>query len=244
MSRVKFGLLAGTLLAGLTGVAAAQPAPVYDPAQLPTIKGKVAQYTLTPRSDVDGFILEDGTEVHVSPRLSTQLVFAVKPGDAVTIHGLRARAVPMVAALSVTNDATNATVVTSGARPERGPGEMTEATGTVKEQLHSPRGDVDGVVLSDGTLVKMWPPEAARLGDKLAVGKTLFVRGEGISNTLGKLIMARAVGSSAADATAIGRPRPPGGWMHGDRRDGPPQGGPDGGPPGGPGNPPPPPPRP
>ncbi len=55
---------------------------------------------------MDGLILDDGTEVHLPPHLGAQLVAAVKPGDVVTIHGLRARAVPMVQAVSITNDAT------------------------------------------------------------------------------------------------------------------------------------------
>src|SRR5271167_4166173 len=122
MSRLKLSLLAATLLApallaSVGAVAWVQPAPTYDPAQLPVIKGKVAQYTLTPRGDVDGLILDDGTEVHVTPTVSTELVFAVRPGDAVTIHGLKARAIPMVAAMSITNDATDTTVV---AREGRG----------------------------------------------------------------------------------------------------------------------------
>src|SRR6516165_212242 len=110
MSPLKSILLAGSLLIGLGGAAGAQLASTYDPAQLPEIKGKVAQYTLTPRGDVDGLILNDGTEVHFPPSASTELVFAVHPGDAVTIHGMKARAVPMVAAASVTNDASGATV--------------------------------------------------------------------------------------------------------------------------------------
>ncbi len=238
MSRVKFALLAGTLAtglgaAGIGGAAFAQPSPTYDPAQLPTIKGKVAQYTLTPRGDVDGFILDDGTEVNLSPRLSTQLVFAVKPGDAVTIHGLRAKALPLVAAMSVTNDATNATIMSSGERREHGPGAAqatTEATGTVKAQLHGPHGEMNGVLLADGTNVRLPPPEATKLGDKLAVGKSVYVRGIGISNPLGKLVMARAIGTSKADATEIAMPHGgPGGWMHGMMRgmhhDGGPMGG-------------------
>jgi len=233
MSRVKFGLLAGTLLAGLGGAAIAQQQ-TYDPAQLPTIKGKVAQYTLTPRADVDGFILDDGTEVHVSPRLSTQLVFAVRPGDAVTIHGLRAKAVPMVAAMSVTNDATNATVVSSGERHEHGPAASpVDATGVVKAQLHGPQGELNGVLLGDGTMVRLPPPEAAKLGDKLAVGKTVYVRGEGVSNPLGKLVMARAIGTNATDATEIATPRPhggPGGMMRGMMQGFHHEGGPMGGP--------------
>src|SRR5262245_35265853 len=134
MKQIRSALLAASLLAG-AGTALGQSAPVYDPAQLPEIRGKVAQYTLTPRGDVDGFLLADGTEVHVAPRLSTQLVFAVRPGDAVTIHGLRARAVPMVAAASVSNDATGTTVTMSGGRWP-GAGDALEAQGRIKAQLH------------------------------------------------------------------------------------------------------------
>jgi len=57
----KYALLAATLIAaGASGVALAQRGPVYDPAQLPEVKGKVAQYLLTPRADVVGVILTDG----------------------------------------------------------------------------------------------------------------------------------------------------------------------------------------
>ena len=116
MNRKAFLMMAGALAMGgmlVQGVANAQPmggqrhgrdgaamAPLYDPAQLPQFKGKVAQYSLTPRGEVDGLILADGTEVHVPPFVSTQLVFAVKPGDAVTIHGVKAQAIPMVMARS------------------------------------------------------------------------------------------------------------------------------------------------
>ena len=73
---------------------AAGAAPIYDPQQLPAIKGTVSRYTLTPRGDVDGLILSDGTEVHFPPHLSTQLVYAVKPGDAATVRGLKALSLP------------------------------------------------------------------------------------------------------------------------------------------------------
>ena len=86
------------------------------PIQLPETRGVVKQYTLTPRGDVDGMILNDGTEVMLPPHLTSQIVFAVRPGDAVTIRGLRARALPLVEAASVTNSATGASVVDSGLR--------------------------------------------------------------------------------------------------------------------------------
>ena len=112
------GVLATVSLA-VVGVAVAQNAATYDPAQLPAIQGKVAQYSLTPRGDVDGLILADGTEVRTPPHLGTQLVGAVKPGDAVTIRGLRARNLPLVQAMQVSNDAGGPSVTDTG--PGGGP---------------------------------------------------------------------------------------------------------------------------
>jgi hypothetical protein len=172
-------LLAATLLTGAASAAIAQNAATYDPSQLPATHGKVAEYSLTPNGDVDGLILTDGTEVHLPPHLGTQLVFAVKPGDAVTIHGLRARAIPMVQAMSVTNDATGNTVTDSGAGGAPGPrgAEQTlTAQGRIKAQLHGPQGDLNGALLEDGTIVRLPPPEAQRLAADLTPGAMLYVK--------------------------------------------------------------------
>lgn len=211
MSPMKSALLAATLIFSGPMVFAASNAmaagtPVYDAAQLPVTKGVVAQYSLTPRGDVDGLILKDGTEVHFSPRASTQLVFAVKPGDAVTIHGMKAKALPMVMALSITNDASGATVEGMRGPAMRGPGSSIEASGAVKEMLHGPRGEANGVLLADGTIVRLPPSEVARMADQLAVGKTVFARGNGYAGALGKVVAAREIGPDATHLTQVKAP--------------------------------------
>jgi hypothetical protein len=86
-------------------------------------------------------------------------------------------------------------------------GASIEATGTVKELLHAPRGEVNGALLSDGTIVRLPPPEATKLADTLAVGKTIFVRGEGYAGGLGKVVAAREIGPDATHLTAVHAPR-------------------------------------
>ena len=54
---------------------AAGQTPLYDPQQLPAQRGQVQQFTLTPRGDIDGLILTDGTEVKTPPHLSTQIAY-------------------------------------------------------------------------------------------------------------------------------------------------------------------------
>jgi hypothetical protein len=211
--RTKHILLAATLLAGGVGDAVAQNAAAYDPSQLPAIQGKVAQYSLTPRGDVDGLILVDGTEVHLPPHLGTQLVYAVKPGDAVTIRGLRARAIPMVQAMSIKNDATGSTVTDTGPGGPPGPRDAQQAlsaTGRIKAQLHGPQGDLDGALLEDGTIVRLPPPEAERLASILTVGAPVTVQGDGFEGPIGRVIEARSIGPDAAHLAQVATSRPPG----------------------------------
>lgn len=236
--KTRYLLLAATIVTGGVGAAMAQNATTYDPAQLPAIQGKVAGYSLTPRGDVDGVLLTDGTEVHLPPHLSTQLVFAVKPGDSVTVRGLKARAVPMVQAMSITNDASGTAVVDDGGRNggPRGPrgreaaAQPISASGPVKSQLHGREGELNGVVLQDGTIIRMPPREAQRLASQLAVGSTVFARGEGYAGPLGKVIGARMLGPNEAQAVAVAGGPGPDGPRHGGRHGR-----------GGPGEPPPPP---
>jgi hypothetical protein len=261
LRRTTLMLAAATVLSGAGTVAAmAQQngAPMFDPNQLPAVHGKVAQYDLTPRGDIDGLILDNGTEVHFAPDFGTQIAALVRPGDTVTVHGLQARAMPLVRAFSVTVDSSGHTVVTEnegfghpGHRPPPPPpphaerGQMLQDHGKVRMVLHGPRGELNGALLEDGTEVHLPPPEAQRLASLLQPGATVFVRGHGVANSLGRSIAAREIGSSPDQMTRIAPPPHP----DGHRPPPPPPGGPGAGGPdaggpgaGGPGAPPPPPP--
>ena len=118
-------------------MALAQSAPPGEPTK---VKGKVAQYSITPRGAVDGLILVDGTEVRMPPHAPTQMVFAVRPGDAVTIQGVKTVANPVVTGVSLTNDATGAVV---DMRPPS-PAQQLDDESRIKLQLHDPDGHLDG----------------------------------------------------------------------------------------------------
>jgi hypothetical protein len=190
-------------------------AAVYDLQQLPAIKGMVARYTLTPRGDVDGLILADRTEVHFPPHLSTQLVYAIKPGDAVTVRGLKALTVPLVAAVSITNDSSGQSVVDNGPgfgpgpRGSREAGQPVTVQGRVQTTLHGPRGVVNGAVLDDRTILRLPPPEAERLAALLAPGQTIAAQGDGLLTPMGRVVDVQAIGPSLAQLTAVQRPGPP-----------------------------------
>jgi len=190
--RLKYALLgvSMTMILGSAGLAAAQSTPPGQPTE---VKGAVLKYSLTPRGNVDGLIMTDGTEVRLPPRAQAQVVFAVRPGEAVTIQGVKTVANPVVTAVSLTNDATGAVVDT---RPP-GPPQPLDDESRVKLQLHGPDGRLNGVLLEDGAIVRLPPPDAEQDAAGLAVGQPLYARGDGMTTSLGKVIAAREIGPAS-----------------------------------------------
>jgi hypothetical protein len=228
-------LMTAAVLSAGTASYAQGDSRLWDPAQLPEIKGLVKQYTLTPRGDVDGLILTDGTEVKLPPHLTGQIVFAVKPGDAVSVRGLRARDLPLVDAASVMNFVSGVTVTDNG--PPRGPDATaieTHLSGKIALPLHGKRGEVNGALLENGTVLRMPPPEAKRMEVLLQPGQTIALRGTSLVTPLGAVVDVHAIGSSADQLTQLGAPPPScGGPDRGPacRRDPPPGGGDEAAPP-------------
>jgi hypothetical protein len=247
VSRWKAALFVGSAIFATAGVglaqnppqpAAGQPptpaaaqAPLYDAQQLPAEHGQVQQFTLTPRGDIDGLILTDGTEVKTPPHLSTQIAFSVKPGDTVTIHGLRAAALPLVEAVSITDEATDRTIVDNGPPgpgrpgPGRGPAPpppvgsdaspsapipgLAEVQGRVRMALHGPQGDVNGALLEDGTIVRLPPPEADRFSTLLQPDRNLVAEGTELVTAVGKVFEVQQIGTSRAQLSSVQTPPPP-----------------------------------
>lgn len=204
-------LAASLLIVGLAGTAIAQVPPQagYDLSQLPETKGVVRQYLLTPRGDVDGLILQDGTQVQFPPHLGVQVVFAVKPNDAISVRGLKARAISMIDAMQIRNEASGATIVDNGP-PARRDGQTTTISGQVTQPLYGKRGEINGALLDDGTIVRLPPHEAAQRVDLLKKGNPLSLTGVVTQTPFGKVVEAMSIGASVSTMTDIDRPLPRG----------------------------------
>jgi hypothetical protein len=201
-------LLATTAFAQMPPRPSGGPPPAWQ--QSMTIAGAVARFTLTPRGDLDGLILGDGTQVHVPPHLSAELAAAVKPGDGVSVSGYRSPTGALFIATSVTDTASNQTVVDRGppapgmAPPPPPPGvpatgaQSASVQGRVQRLLRSPAGDVDGALLDDGTVLRMPPHIAYQFATLLVPGQTVAAQGWGLSTAYGRVIDVQSIGASTA----------------------------------------------
>lgn len=212
--RLAAALLLATLLS--QGGPAQAETPLYDPEQLPAFRGAVEAYILSPCDEVDGFFLDDGIEIHLAPRLSGELVHAIKPGDRVAVRGLRATGIAMMHAVSVTNDATGTRVsdlILPGwpgpnyAWPNHAcrepPPRYLEARGRIKRLTHDGNGEINGVMLDDGTVIRFAQGLTLQEPDCLVPGRDIAATGIGLAGALGKVLSSRSI--TLVPATPNGR---------------------------------------
>jgi hypothetical protein len=195
---------------------------MYDPRQFPVIRGEVQQFTLTTRGDIDGLVLKDGTEVKTAPALSTQVAFAVKPGDTIAIHGLRAAAIPLVRAVSITDEASHRTVIDTDSTPGSPPpplgparapapgrNTLSEQAGRVRMVLHGLQGEVNGVLLESGAIWRFPPNAVDQVSSLLQPRESLVAEGVTVTNNLGTVVDVQEIGPTRDRLVAVGQAPPP-----------------------------------
>jgi hypothetical protein len=184
----------------------------------PLIQGRVTQYLMNPHGEVDGLLLSDGTQVHFPPHMAKDLVGTVKPDDSVSVQGHRSFEGPVVKAEVITNTQSGQSVI------EREPGVLDRpiippsvrdlslverhVEGIVRVLLYGPRGEVNGAVLEDRSIVRVPPHAAYQVASLLQAGQSISAVGYGTENEYGRVIEATAMGSPGTPMTPIGDPGP------------------------------------
>jgi hypothetical protein len=215
-TRLRTWLLASVLLLALSSpmvrpsVTAAEegeplPVKVLEPPSMdhpPVAEGIVYRYLLTPRGDVNGLLLRDGSQMHVTLRAEQDLTKNIQPGDHVRVHGRRVSDSPLIRADVIVNvtDGRSFTVpyrldLPMPPREVRPSVNEMRAVGTIEVLLYDPQGVVNGALLSDGTQVRLPPDVGEHFHASLQKDMDVEVRGYGAATPHG----------SALEATAIGR---------------------------------------
>jgi hypothetical protein len=179
------------------------PAPPDRASQVTSVRGTVSQYMMNPDGLVDGVLLSDATIVRFPPHMSQQLVQTVKPQDLVSVDGC-IECQGTIHATTITNPASQQSVVDippSPQNPPPGSGQEARqpmsATGTIKVLTHAARGEIDGAVLDNGTIVHFPPPVGTQFANLFQVGAPLAAVGYGTINTYGRSLEATSIGPSA-----------------------------------------------
>lgn len=148
-----------------------------------TQRGKVSARLKNDHGDVDGLQLENGVRVHFPPHMAERIMAAIDIGDTVEVEG-RQEVTPDGAKVFEITQLTsgNQTVRIEHPRPAPGPKGPHEeqpmnAAGKVTEYARNPHGDVDGLTLKDGTVVKFPPHQGRELQNLVAIGDKVTIEG-------------------------------------------------------------------
>ncbi|MGJ5181536.1 hypothetical protein ACQR16_32790 [Bradyrhizobium oligotrophicum] len=185
-----------------------------DPESLPVVKGAHERFVLNPHGEVDGFVMRAADEdvlVHTPPHMEAELTRHIKPGDVIGVHGVKPRGSALLAAVAVT-PANGRRILDHGPdhdreHPKHDHHEIA-TEGTVRLSLFGPKGELRGALLTDGTVVRIGPKEAADVADLLAPGARLAVRGDGIETRFGRVIHAREAGKGLKSLAPLKHGKP------------------------------------
>jgi hypothetical protein len=179
------------------------PRKIPDSAVVSSAAGVVKRYTINPEGDIDGLLLADDTLINFPPHLGGHVAATVAPGESVRATGFSASA-GSLRAQQIANAASGRTVIDQPPPADtprlpkalRGVGLVKlDVSGRVLRATTAPRGEPDGVLLADGTIVKLTPPVALQFPNLLQAGATIAARGYGTRNRYGAALQATSFGT-------------------------------------------------
>jgi hypothetical protein len=175
-----------------------------DPNQLPATTGTFSQFLLNMHGEVDGMMFVDGTEIHFPRHMSEEICAAVEkdPAMHLTVRGVRPRLRSDVIAAIAFDLPDGHRILDNGPphaseRPEHkehAKRKPMQLEGRVVRPLHDPKGEVRGMLLDNGCIVRLAPHGANHCEKFISAGKTVAIRGEGLTVPHGTAIEAREIG--------------------------------------------------
>ncbi len=133
--------------------------------------------------DIDGLKLDGDVRVHFPPHMGEQISAIAKVGDRVTVEGrseVTPRGEKVFEITQITSGKDTVRIVHPG--PKHGPKSKQDeppmsATAQVTEYATNPHGDVDGLILKGGTIVKFPPHQSDELQDVVKIGDEVTIEG-------------------------------------------------------------------
>src|ERR1700751_1925562 len=179
------------------------PRPPPAAFQTTVVQGVVAQYLMNPDGFVDGLLLSNNTIIRFPSHLGQVLTQTVSPQDVVRVEGFF-ESPGTLHASSIIDLQSQRSVVDNPPsprhphppRPDSVPRQQLSANGTIRVLTHGKRGEINGLVLSDATVVHFPPPVEMQFEGLLREGNQFAATGYGASNEYGRSFEATAIGPS------------------------------------------------
>ncbi|MFS0757613.1 hypothetical protein ABC383_23395 [Noviherbaspirillum sp. 1P10PC] len=178
------------------------PKSIAEDGESSTMQGAVARFLTNPDGGVDCFLTSDGAQVRFPPHMGSQVTSAIRPGDSVRVVGRRDSA-GNFNAQRIVGERSGRELInqppTPGASPI--PRELRgvrlsrlDAQGQVAHVTTAPRGETDGVILVDGTVIRLTPPVAKQFPALLKVDANVAAQGYGTRSKYGTALQVTAFG--------------------------------------------------
>jgi hypothetical protein len=189
-----------------------------DPAQLPLIQGTIERFTVNAQGELDGLILDRGSGlvqlVHFPSHMADEVVAALKPGNVVSVRGLKLRDADMIAAVAL--ECADGTEIVDRGPPKRAgvrsvPYRQSpiSASGKIRLTLFTAKGRARGALLEDGTIVRMPLKQAEQIRQRLRPGETINFHGTGCETPYGRVIEVHHVATSTGKFDVMTRSNKP-----------------------------------
>jgi len=191
-----------------------QPPPAASDRQSVGLEGTVDLYLVNPDGQVDGLLFNNDTIVRFPPHLSEQLTETVSPDDPVKVNGF-IESNNTLYAWTITDLRTQRSFSDTPPGPSMARSaqnlirQQMSTNGTIRAVTHALRGEPDGAILTDGTIVHVPPPAGEEYADLLQPGKSLAAIGLGTANSYGRSLEAIALGSSPDQLQTVAAVGPP-----------------------------------
>lgn len=179
----------------------------FDPTQLPRFTGTVERYLPSPAGGVDSLIMREGVQLIFPADTGEAIRSAVPAGRPILVWGIRARSAPVITILAwATTPEEEPRFVE---RPSwwsgtTAPGQARiAASGSVRQPLHNTRGEVNGALLEDGTVVRVPAEVAAARAELFRQGARLAATGLGVEGEGGRALFAESLGDNPQSMTPV-----------------------------------------
>ena len=202
------------LLAGLaSGAAWAQGTRGvwFDPTQLPSFSGRLERSLVNPAGEVDRLLFREGAQIVFPPSEAQDIAEAVRPGDSMTVWGIRARNAPVITMLAwakAEGQPPRFVTQPSWFAPTRRGSQRLQTGGVIDRTILTPQGEGMGVMLNSGDFIRLPPAAHLALADALKDGATVFADGLGHRQGERISIDAERVGPEARALRALPDPAP------------------------------------